>query len=78
MVLCKEIQQKIQKELAESVVVVDNPRGDDVHFKIEITYKGFSEMNKIEQHRKVYEILGNQFGKCGESLHAIELKTKAK
>lgn len=75
MVTCDEIKEKILLELDLANVVVTNPRGDDVHFRIEVQHSSFKDLTKIQQHRKIYEILGNNFNKCGESLHAIELKT---
>lgn len=77
MVTCDEIKLRIESVLKSANVIVTNPRGDDVHFKIEVQHDSFKELSKIEQHRKIYEILGNNFNECGKSLHAIELKTKA-
>lgn len=77
MVSCEELKEILESEFQNSQVEVLNPRGDDVHFKISIIYSGFEGMNKIAQHKAVYKALGNDFGKCGTTLHAIELKTKA-
>ena len=75
MVSCDEIKDKILNELDLANVVVTNPRGDDTHFRIEVQHPSFKDLNKLQQHRKTYEILGNNFNKCGQSLHTIELKT---
>ena len=78
MISCDDVTQKILKVLPDALVIVTNPRGDDVHFKIEVQDSSFKTLSKIEQHRKVYQILGNNFNQCGQSMHAIELKTSSK
>lgn len=78
MVSNEEIKNQLLEALPHSIIEISNPRGDDVHFKIEIESQYFQGLNKIEQHKLVYKALGNKFNKCGQSLHAIELKTKIK
>lgn len=78
MVSNEDVKSQLLEAFPNSVIEVLNPRGDDVHFKIEIESEQFEGLSKIEQHKAVYKALGNKFNKCGQSLHAIELKTKVK
>lgn len=76
MVSCEYLKQKIEKNLLGSKVIVNNPRGDDVHFSIEIEFEGFRNKNKVEQHKLVYSAIGEKLNACGEKLHAVQIKTK--
>ena len=78
MVANEFVQERISENLPGAVVKVDNPRGDDVHFKVEVEYKGFEGKTKIEQHRMVYEALNEKLSDCGMPLHALQIKTKVK
>ncbi|MCH8519138.1 MAG: BolA/IbaG family iron-sulfur metabolism protein [Nanoarchaeota archaeon] len=78
MVTNDEIKNQLLESFPDAQIEVDNPRGDDVHFKIEISSSQFVGLSRINQHKLVYKALGNKFNKCGQSLHAIELRTKAR
>ena len=71
---CKFVKEKIEKYLEGSEVEVDNPRGDDVHFSVIVKWKGFKELSKVAQHKKVYEAFDNNFSECGMPLHALQIK----
>ncbi|MFP4401602.1 MAG: BolA/IbaG family iron-sulfur metabolism protein [Candidatus Nanoarchaeia archaeon] len=76
MVSNEDIKHQLLQVFEDANIEVDNPRGDDVHFKIEIESSRFNGLSRVNQHKLVYKALGNKFNKCGQSLHAIELKTK--
>ena len=78
MVSNDDIENQLLGSFPDANIEVDNPRGDDVHFKITISSSKFDDTSKVEQHKLVYKALGNKFNKCGQSMHAIELKTSPK
>jgi acid stress-induced BolA-like protein IbaG/YrbA len=75
MVTCDDVKHTIEKHLPGSKVSVTNPRGDDVHFAVEVEWEGFKELSLVEQHKKVYECFNNSLNSCGMPLHALQIKT---
>jgi len=49
--------------------------GDNDHYELRISSDKFSGMNKVAQHKMVYDVLK---GCVGTTLHALALKTTAK
>lgn len=71
------MQRYIQETLAEAfpgdpVTITDTTGGGD-HFQVEIVSERFAGMNPIQQHRLVYEALGD---KVGNQIHALGLRTR--
>lgn len=73
---CKSVQETIENFLIGSNVKVINPRGDDVHFSVEVEWIGFENLSRVEQHKKVYSAFNNNFSECGMPLHALQIKCK--
>lgn len=46
--------------------------GGGDHFRAEVVYDRFEGLSRIEQHRLVYEVFGDEVG--GE-IHALSIKT---
>ena len=46
---------------------------DMIHFEATITYSGFANKSLLQQHRMVYEALGD---KMETEIHALELNTQ--
>ena len=76
-------QQKIQTQLHSSLnpvhlTVVDEshrhrvPVGAESHFKILVVSQSFEGMHSVERHRKIYDLLKNEFV---SGLHALTLRT---
>lgn len=76
MVSCEFVKNKIEESLKGAQVIVNNPRGDDVHFAVEVEYEEFEGKSRIQQHKMVYQALGEKLNACGEPLHALQIKTK--
>ncbi|MEC8339228.1 MAG: BolA/IbaG family iron-sulfur metabolism protein [Nanoarchaeota archaeon] len=74
MVSVDEVKSIIENYLEGSTAVVNNPRDDDVHFAVEVTWSGFKGLSRIEQQRKVYAAFNNDFSECGMPLHALQMK----
>ena len=70
-----EIESMIKEALPDSVVVIEDLRGDGDHYSAHVKSALFNGKSKIQQHQMVYKALK---GKMGEELHALALKTSVK
>ena len=75
MVSVEKVKTIIETHLNGSIAEVTNPRGDDVHFAVEVTWSGFEGLSRVEQHKKIYSAFNNDFAECGMPLHALQIKT---
>jgi stress-induced morphogen len=69
----KEIEDLIKESIPDSLIKIEDLRGDSDHYKATIISKSFQGKSKIAQHQMVYNSLK---GKMGKELHALMLKTK--
>jgi len=66
----QELKERIESAIPGSEAQVT---GDDgVHFSAEVVSPGFEGLSRVDQHKLVYEALGNE---VGGRIHALELKT---
>ena len=52
-----EIKNLIKKSIEDSEVIIEDLRGDGDHYKATVISKSFKGLNKIEQHKMVYDSL---------------------
>ena len=69
----EEIETMIKQSIPDSIVNVEDLRGDGNHYSATVISKSFDGISKINQHKMVYESLK---GKMGNELNALMLKTK--
>jgi acid stress-induced BolA-like protein IbaG/YrbA len=69
MVNSEQIQAWLEADLPGAKVTVT---GDGHHFETAISYKGFANKSIIQQHRMVYDALGD---KMQNAIHALSIKT---
>lgn len=69
MVLPEHIKGWIEAKLKGAKVTIT---GDGRHFEALIIYKGFENKTMIQQHRMVYDVLGD---KMHDVIHALSMKT---
>ncbi len=69
MVTSEQIKQWLEKGLVGAQVDVS---GDGHHFEAVIIFEGFTGKSIIQQHRMVYDALGDRM-KC--DIHALSMKT---
>lgn len=69
MVLPEQIKKWIEAGLPGAQATVT---GDGHHFEARVIYQGFQNKSVIQQHRMVYEALGD---KMQTMIHALSLKT---
>ncbi|MCL2769497.1 MAG: BolA family transcriptional regulator [Solirubrobacterales bacterium] len=67
-----EMKQRIEATLPGARAEVDDCTGGGDHFRAHVAYSGFAGRSRLEQHRIVYEIFGDEIG---GPIHALSLKT---
>ena len=70
----KEIKDLILESIPNSIVEIEDLKGDGDHYSATVISKEFIGKSKIEQHKQVYDSLK---GKMGKELHALMLKTRS-
>lgn len=75
-ITAQQVQDRILQGFGEGTEVhVKDVNGDGYHFEVAVTSADFSGLNRVKQHQKVYELLGDEFK---NQLHAMTLKTSEK
>jgi stress-induced morphogen len=67
-----EMQQRIEAALPGAVVSVEDTTGGGDHFRAEIVSETFEGLNRIQQHKLVYDVFGAE---VGGPIHALSIKT---
>lgn len=70
-----EIERLIKASLPDARVEIIDLAGDNNHFSAHVTSSTFEGKSRIQQHKMVYDALGD---KMGGILHALALKTSIK
>jgi stress-induced morphogen len=68
-----EIKQRIETSIPGARADVEDYSGGGDHFRATVTAAAFQGLSRIEQHRLVYEVFGDEIG---GPIHALSLKTK--
>ncbi len=67
-----EVKRRIEQALPGSMADVTDLTGGGDHLRAEVTYAGFEGLSRIEQHKLVYNVFGDEIG---AAIHALSLKT---
>jgi stress-induced morphogen len=67
-----ELKQRIEGALPGASADVEDLTGGGDHFRAEIVSDRFAGLSRIDRHRLVYDIFGDQ---VGGPIHALSLKT---
>jgi stress-induced morphogen len=67
-----ELQERIMAALPGAHVSVDDLTGGGDHFRAEIVSDRFQGLSRIEQHKLVYDVFGDEIG---GAIHALSIKT---
>jgi stress-induced morphogen len=70
----EEIKQRIEAAIPGARAEVEDWTGGGDHFKATVTAATFAGRSRIEQHRLVYEVFGDEIG---GPIHALSLKTQS-
>jgi stress-induced morphogen len=67
-----EVKERIERALPGAQATVTDLTGGGDHLRAEVVYAGFEDLSRIEQHRLVYDVFGDEIG---GPIHALSLKT---
>jgi stress-induced morphogen len=67
-----ELKGRFEQALPGSKVSVEDLTGGGDHFRAEVVSDRFDGLSRIEQHRLVYDVFGND---VGGPIHALSIKT---
>ena len=68
----QELKQRIEHALPGAAVEVEDLTGGGDHFRAQVVSDRFTGLSRIDQHKLVYEVFGNEIG---GPIHALSLKT---
>jgi stress-induced morphogen len=68
-----EIKERIEAAIPGAHAEVEDWTGGGDHFRATVTAQAFAGRSRIEQHKLVYEIFGEEIG---GPIHALSLKTR--
>lgn len=67
-----ELKQRIEAALPGALVSVEDLTGGGDHFRAEVVSDSFEGLNRIQQHKLVYDVFGAE---VGGPIHALSIKT---
>lgn len=68
----QELKERIEAALPGADVSVEDLTGGGDHFRAEVVSHRFDGLSRIQQHRLVYDVFGNE---VGGPIHALSIKT---
>jgi stress-induced morphogen len=68
----EEVKSRIEQALPGAKASVTDLTGGGDHLRAEVQYAGFAGLSRIEQHKLVYGVFGDEIG---GPIHALSLKT---
>jgi stress-induced morphogen len=69
----QEIKQRIEASIPGARADVEDYTGGGDHFRATVVCEAFAGRSRIEQHKLVYEVFGEEIG---GAIHALSLKTE--
>jgi stress-induced morphogen len=69
-----DIKARIEAALPQAEVEVEDWTGGGDHFRATVTSPAFAGLSRIQQHRLVYDVFGDEIG---GPIHALSLTTRA-
>jgi stress-induced morphogen len=68
----EQVKEKIEHALPGARATVTDLTGGGDHLRAEVVYEGFAGLSRIQQHKLVYDVFGDEIG---GPIHALSLKT---
>lgn len=69
-----EVKQRIEGAIPGAQAEVVDLTGGGDHFRATVIAPEFADLNRLEQHRRVYAVFGPEIG---GPIHALSLETRA-
>ena len=67
-----QLKERIEAALPDATVHVEDVTGGGDHFRAEVESDRFEGLSRIEQHKLVYGVFGDE---VGGAIHALSIKT---
>jgi stress-induced morphogen len=67
-----ELEERIARALPGAQVSVEDLTGGGDHFRAEVVSDRFEGLSRIQQHRLIYDVFGDE---VGGPIHALSIKT---
>jgi stress-induced morphogen len=68
----EDLKRRIEAGLPGSTAEVEDLTGGGDHFRAEVVSDRFAGLSRIEQHKLVYDVFGDE---VGGPIHALSIKT---
>jgi stress-induced morphogen len=68
-----DLQRRIEAAIPDSSAQVIDLTGGGDHFRAQVTSSAFAGMSRIDQHRLVYDVFGDE---VGGPIHALSITTR--
>ncbi|HZG50323.1 MAG TPA: BolA family protein [Thermoleophilaceae bacterium] len=68
-----ELKERIEQALPGARVSVEDLTGGGDHFRAEVVSERFEGLNRIQQHKLIYDVFGAE---VGGPIHALSIKTQ--
>ena len=68
----EELKTRIEQAIPGSEASVEDLTGGGDHFRAEVVSERFAGLSRIDQHKLVYGVFGDE---VGAAIHALSLKT---
>ena len=72
MITTEQVKTKIEKAIQGADVIVEDLRGDQKHYGVDVVSSLFENKTIVEQHQMIYDALGTEMK---EQIHALRIKT---
>jgi stress-induced morphogen len=68
----EQVKERIESALPGAQANVTDLTGGGDHLRAEVVYEGFAGLSRIQQHKLIYDVFGDEIG---GPIHALSLKT---
>jgi stress-induced morphogen len=68
----EELKNRIEQALPGALAEVEDLTGGGDHFRAEVVSNRFEGLSRIDQHKLVYDVFGDE---VGGPIHALSIKT---
>jgi stress-induced morphogen len=68
-----ELKERIEEALPGAQVTVEDTTGGGDHFRAEVVSDRFEGLTRIQQHKLIYDVFGDE---VGGAIHALSIKTQ--
>jgi stress-induced morphogen len=66
------LKERIEDALPGATVAVEDLTGGGDHFRAEVVSERFAGLSRIQQHKLIYDVFGDE---VGGPIHALSIKT---